>query len=95
MVLHALLAEREKADRDMALLCFNDKAEDKPNLDPDRDIEFEYVRLDKLHDRKIIWSYEFTTSCCIFFHAMPRRISSVTEGIPKFPLRKHTRSATN
>ena len=46
MVLHALLAERTKADRDM-VLCLTDKAEDGLNLDPSRNIEEEYSRLDK------------------------------------------------
>ncbi len=49
MVLHALLAERDKADRGMALYL-TDKVEDGSNLDPDRNIEDEYVRLDKGHN---------------------------------------------
>jgi hypothetical protein len=49
MILHALLAERIKADLDIAL-CLTDKADDGSNLDPSKNIEEEYLRLDKAHN---------------------------------------------
>jgi hypothetical protein len=83
MVLHALLAERTKADQDMAL-CLSDKTKDGSNLDPDRDIEDEYLRLDKAHNdanrtmyqvysdsRYVIHDNNFLTYCKPHLHSLP------------------------
>jgi hypothetical protein len=83
MVLTALLAERDRADRDLAL-CLSDKSADGSNLDPNRDIEEEYVRLDKSHNdtdrtmyqvysdsRFLIHDDNFLTYCKPHLHNLP------------------------
>ncbi len=49
MILTALLAERDRVDRDM-VLCLSDKSADGSDLDPNRNIEEEYLWLDESHN---------------------------------------------
>ncbi len=46
MVLNALLTERDRTEHDLMLLCLGDVAQDGTKLDPSRDIDAEFSRLD-------------------------------------------------